>query len=512
MPSPNGKVYLVGAGPGDPGLITLRGAECLSEADVVLYDYLASPHLLTHTATGAELVCLGRHGHGRLMPQAEINERMIAEAHAGRTVVRLKGGDPSTFARLAEELAALESAGIAYEIVPGITAAQAASSHTGIPLTSRDKASCVAFVTGQECHGKQEDEALNFAALAEFPGTLVIYMGLTTAPSWSRTLIEHGKSANTPVAIVRRCTLADQETHFTTLGNVDELLGPGKMRPPAVVIIGDVARRRDVANWFTTRPLFGRTVLVTRPEHQADAWATDLRRLGAEVLYQPAIEIMEPDDWRPVDAAIERLAEFDWLVFSSSNGVHYFLRRLQELGHDLRALGGRRLAAIGPATVDALAEYYLQADVVPSEYRAEALAEALTPHAAGRKFFLARASRGRETLAEMLSAAGADVTQAVVYESRDVVSPNADIVESMAAGRIDWTTVTSSAIARSVVQLFGDALRNTRLVAISPLTGGVLSELGFAPSVVANEYTTTGIAVAILADAEARHEKSCEMT
>jgi uroporphyrinogen III methyltransferase/synthase len=478
--------------------LTLRGAECLRAADVVLYDYLAGPDLLDCTRPGAELVCLGRHGHthsthGRLLPQSEINERLVREARAGRTVVRLKGGDPSIFARLAEELAALEAAGIPYEVVPGVTAAQAASSHAGIPLTDRDDASCVAFITGQERCDKSSDEALDYAALAHFPGTLVFYMGLTSAPQWSRELIAHGKSAYTPVAIVRRCTFADQQTIFTTLGGVGEYLGPGKLRPPAVVIVGNVARERSLENWFTARPLFGQTVLVTRPAHQAESMRSQLRSLGADVLYQPAIEISAPTDWAPVDAVIHSLVDFDWLVFSSSNGVEYFFQRLLELGRDLRALSSCQLAAIGPATVDALQAYHLQADVCPAAYRAEALAAALAPHAKGKRFFLARASRGREVLADELTAAGGIVTQAVVYESRDVTQPTPEVSEALTAGHVDWTTVTSSAIARSLVNLFGDALRQTKLIAISPLTAEVLAELGHPATCVAEKYTVDGI-------------------
>lgn len=498
MPIASGKVYLVGAGPGDPGLLTLRGAECLREADIVLYDYLAGPELLHSTRPDAELVCLGRHGHGRLMPQSEINERMVREARAGKIVVRLKGGDPAIFARLVDELSALEAAGVAYEIVPGVTAAQAASSHAGIPLTTRDDSSCVAFVTGQERCDKASDEELDYAALAKFPGTLVFYMGLTTAPKWSHELMTHGKSAYTPVAIVRRCTFADQQTIFTTLGGVEEYLGPGKLRPPAVVIVGAVARARSLDNWFTSRPLFGQTVLVTRPAHQVDAMVAKLSALGADVLYQPAIEISEPADWGPVDAAIANLENFEWLVFSSSNGVDYFLRRLFALGHDLRAISSCKLAAIGPATVEALAAYHLKADVSPNAYRAEALAEALAPHARGKQFFLARASRGREVLAEMLTAAGGVVRQAVVYQSTDVATPNPEVVEALQAGTIDWTTVTSSAIARSLVNLFGDALRQTKLVAISPVTAEVLSELGYAPGAVAKSYTSEDVITAIV--------------
>jgi len=494
-----GKVYLVGAGPGDAGLLTLRGAECLRSADVILYDYLASAELLSLARSDAERICLGRHGHGRLMSQAEINEAMIRHAREGRAVVRLKGGDPAIFARLAEELDALDSAGVPYEIVPGVTAAQAASSHAGIPLTDRDEASCVAFITGQEQFDKSAANPLDYAALAKFPGTLVFYMGVTTAGSWSRLLIENGKSPDTPVAIVRHCSLPDQQSFFTTLRALNEVVRANNLRPPAVMIVGDVAEPRQLSNWFTSRPLFGRTVLVTRPEHQSEDLAAMLRSLGAHVLLQPAIEISPPSDWSAVDAAIGRLEDFDWLVFSSSNGVNHFLGRLLARGHDLRRLGNLRLAAIGPATVAALATFHLNADVQPDEYRAEALAEALAPHALGKKVLLLRASRGRETLAQMLSAAGAAVEQAVVYESRDVTEPNEVVARSLADEAIDYTTVTSSAIARSLVRLFGDDLQKTRLAAISPLTASVLAEQGFPSAIVAQTYTADGLVDAILA-------------
>jgi uroporphyrinogen III methyltransferase/synthase len=496
-----GKVVLLGAGPGDPGLLTLRGADCLRAADVVLYDYLASPELLSLARPDAERVCLGRHGHGRIMSQAEVNEAMIRHARAGRLVVRLKGGDPTIFARAGEELAALEKAGVPYEIVPGVTAAQAASSHAGIPLTNRDHASCVAFVTGQETGEKPSDEQLDYAALAHFPGTLVIYMGVTTAPEWSQALIANGKSPDTPVAIVRRCSFPDQQTIETTLGEVGAMLGRGgdKLRPPAVVIVGEVARGRNAASWFTSRPLFGRTILVTRPEEQTDDLVARLRELGAAVLSQPAIVIGEPSNWAPVDNAIERLAEFDWLVFSSTNGVEYFMRRLAARLHDIRQLAGVRLAAIGPATAETLARYHLVADLQPASHRAEDLAEALAPVVAGKRVLLARASRGRDVLAPRLAAAGANVEQIVVYESRDVANADEEVVAALSAGRIDWITVTSSAIARSLASLFGDLLHKSRLAAISPLTAATLREAGHEPAVVADNYTMDGLVAAILA-------------
>lgn len=502
----SGKVYLIGAGPGDPGLLTLRGAECLRSGDVVLYDYLAAPELLAHTKRGAELVCLGRHGfgHGRLMSQEETCAAMVHHAAAGRIVVRLKGGDPAIFARLAEEMAALEAANIPYEIVPGVTAASAASSHAGVPLTDRDEASCVAFVTGHERSDKKSDASLDYAALGNFPGTLVFYMGITTAPHWSQALIGGGKPAATPVAIVRRCSLPDQETIVTTLGELPELLQSQKIRPPAVIIVGAVARTRTADNWFNKRPLFGRTVLVTRPEHQADALSKRLTELGARVLCQPAIEIAPPADWAAVDSTIQRLDEFQWLAFSSANGVEHFLNRVLALGHDMRLLGHLKLAAIGPATEHALGKFHLHADLRPDTYRAEALAETLLPHVKGQRVLLLRASRGREVLAETLAADAAIVEQVVVYESTDILTPREEISAALVTGKIDFITVTSSAIARSLANMFGEALLSARLAAISPLTADTLAELGYPASAVADSFTGEGLVDAILATVDKR--------
>ena len=496
-----GRVYLVGAGPGDPGLMTLRGVECLGRADLVLYDYLVNPQILEHANRAAELVCLGRHGQGRIVPQEEINQRLVDEARAGRTVVRLKGGDPAIFARGAEEAETLAAAGVAFEVVPGITTALAAGSYAGIPITHRDLASGVALVTGQES-GEKQAMSLDFDALARFPGTLVIYMGVTTAPRWSAALVAAGKPADTPVAVVRRCSWADQTTIRCTLADIPDVLAQGKLRPPAIVIIGRVTELAETLSWFEARPLFGRPVLVTRPSDGARAMRDRLEELGARVLVEPAIEISDPPDWAPVDRAIAALDAYRWLVFSSANGVHYFLRRLIDTGHDMRALGGVRLAAIGPATATALASYHLKADLAPGEYRAEALAEALAPEVSGSRVLLARASRGREVLAESLTAAGAEVDQAVVYQSSDVTTPDEGVLEALQAGQIDWTTATSSAIARSLVNLYGDGLHKTHLVSISPLTTAVLRDLGHAPAAEAAQYTSDGVVDAILRDAK----------
>lgn len=503
MPTPpTGRVYLVGAGPGDPELLTLAGARRLREADVVLYDYLANDALLRHASPAAESVCLGRHGAGKLWTQDEINARMIAEARAGRTVVRLKGGDPSVFGRIAEEIAALTSAGVQFEIVPGVTTAVAAGAYAGVTITDRDHASCVALVTGHDRSDDDPSGTADFAKLAAFPGTLVVYMGVTNAPEWSRRLMEAGKPPETPVTIVRRCSLPDQQTVHGTLGELPTILAPKKMRPPLVVVIGDVAGADDEANWFTRRPLFGKTVVNTRPAGQGGAMTQRLEDLGARVIEHPVIEITRPDDLAPLDGAIDRLAEYAWVVFSSRNGVDALLERMHERGRDARSFGAAKLAAIGPATAESLGAWRLCADLVPDEYRAEALAERLSGEAAGKKVLLIRASRGREVLAETLRDAGAEVDQIVAYVSRDVTTADPGVAEEIAAGRIDWITATSSAIARASAKLFREAIGAStnppRFAAISPLTAAALEETGCGASAIATEYTADGLIDALL--------------
>lgn len=499
--STSGKVYLVGAGPGDPQLITLRGARCLARADVVLYDYLANSMLLQHAPAAAEAICLGKHGGSRIWSQDEINDYMIQAARQGKTVVRLKGGDPVIFGRLAEEVDALAENEIPFEIVPGITTALAAGSYAGIPITHRDYASAVALITGHETDDKGEP-AIDYDALARFPGTLVIYMGVTTAKTWTDALLSAGKSPHAPAAIIRHCSRPDQLTIHCTLGEVaGQLAPPSKIRPPVIVVIGEVARVAPTFSWFDKRPLFGQTVLVTRPEQQAGVLHDCLAELGANVLIQPAIEISPPADWTPVDHALSQLAQFDWLVFSSANGVEFFFQRLLHHGHDLRSVGHVKLAAIGPKTAEALFAYHLTADVQPAEFRAEALAGELINQAAGKRFLYPHASRGRVVLQQELIAAGAAVEEIVVYHSTDVTRADDTVSRQLRGGEIEWITVTSSAIARSLVNLFGDDLRKSKLASISPVTSEAIRAAGYEPSVEAKEYTMEGIVAAILAGA-----------
>ncbi len=494
-----GHVYLVGAGPGDPSLITMRGYACLRQAEVVLYDALVNPQILEHCREHTELISLGRHGRGAIVPQDEINRLMISHARAGKKVVRLKGGDPSIFARIGEETEALEDAQIGYSIVPGITASLAAGSYAGIPLTHRVLSSAVALVTGHEAWDK-ETEPLDYGQLANFPGTLVFYMGVTTVRTWSRGLIAGGKSPQTPVALVRRCSWPNQLVYRCTLAEVEDVLDQkkttDKIRPPVIAIVGEVAAEEIGVTRSFDRPLAGVRVMVTRPRDLADPFCFDLEQLGAELVVQPAIEIAPVDDFTEIDRTLGELDQYDWLVFSSSNGVQHLLSRLLEQGHDMRALASVRLAVVGPGTAKALAEFHLRADLQPDEHRGEALAEALVA-AKGDRYLLARASRGRDVMAKRLTEAGGEVREIVVYQSRDVEQPREHVAQRLAAGEIDWVTVTSSAIARSLVAMFGEDLRKTQLASISPITSETLRELGHPPTVEANVHTTQGLGEAI---------------
>jgi len=496
-----GIVYLVGAGPGAPDLLTLRGAQCLRKAECVIYDYLVNPSILGHAPPAAERICLGQHGRSRIWPPSEVNQLVISKARQGLTVVRLKGGDPIVFGHGAEELQALVEANIPFEVVPGISAGLAAGAYAGIPLTHRETSSAVALVTGQEDHDKTSS-SLDYAMLGRFPGTLVFYMGVTTAEQWSLRLIEGGLDPQTPVAIIRRCSHPDQTIIECRLDEVAQRVeGPPKLRPPAIFVVGKVVSLAGHLNWFSHRLLFGQTILVARPAAQSQELIEPLERLGARVLNQPAITIGPPADWQPVDDAIRELPSYAWIVFSSSNGVDWFMNRLRDRGFDARQLGRSSIAAIGPGTAAALESYGLRADCVPNEYRAEALAEALQDQVAGKQVLLVRASRGRELLGDTLAQAGALVRSVVAYSSIDVEAADEEIAALMRSGKVDWTVVTSSSIAQALARFFGESLLKTRIVSISPVTSATLAELGFPATVESQVHTMQGIVDAIQRDA-----------
>lgn len=501
-----GRVSLVGAGPGNVGLLTLRGAELLGRCDVVLYDGLSNVELLTHAPT-AEHVCVGKHGKTRLWTQPEIIDEMLRHALDGKHVVRLKGGDPAIFARTSEEVDAIRTAGISFEVVPGITAALAAGSYTGIPITHRGLASAVALVTGHEEPGKAESD-LDWEALAKFPGTLVVYMGVTTAKTWTAQLIQGGKSADTPAAIIRRCSLPDQQVVHCSLGEVADRLSPAsRIRPPVITIVGEVARLAESMTWFDQRPLFGQTVLVTRPVHQGDDLSNRLRDLGANVLVQPAIEIAPLDDFTAMDKSIASLGSYDTLVFCSRNGVTSFLDRVLQMGKDMRCLGHLCLAAVGSQTADALKEYRLVADLIPADHCGDSLAKDLDRGEAKRRCLVVRASRGSDEWIGELVARGHDIDQVIAYQNRDTARFDDTIVQLAVDQHIDWVTLTSSASVRSVYRVMGQQMKQMRIATLGPATTRTVEELGLCVDVQANPSTIESLVAAI-----ASHDSAVSMT
>src|SRR5262245_46367071 len=435
------KVALVGAGPGHPGLLTLRAVECLRCADLVLYDRLVPVELLEHAPASAKRMCVEEVPTPHPERYPLIHQSMIDAARQGLRVVRLKGGDPFVFGRGAEEAEALRAAGIDYEIVPGVTAALGATACAGIPVTHRRHSSAVALITGHEQPGKPGSR-LDWPALAAFPGTLVFYMAVGRLESIAGSLLHNGKPAETPAAVIERGSTARQRTIRATLATLVEVVRREQVQAPALVVLGEVVPLRDELQWFENRPLFGKRVLVTRPRHLAGEMVAALADLGAEAVVLPVVEIADPDDWGPVDAALARLGDYHWLAFTSANGVKAFLDRLLARGRDLRALGGLKLAAIGPATAEALKAYHLSADVVPAEFNSEGLVAALRPRVAGQRVLLARADRGLELLREELGKIAA-VEQIAVYSQRDAELPAGDVLARLNAGEIEYVTLTS---------------------------------------------------------------------
>ena len=496
-----GSVHLVGAGPGDPGLITVRAVQCLLEADLVLYDYLANPTLVDHCPEETELIRLGRHDKGgRSMTPEEIVAAMVKAALEGRNVVRLKGGDPSIFARGGDESDACRANGIPFEIVPGITSGLAIAAYAEIPLTHFEDASAVALVTGHERDDKEDkgESHLDYEALAAFPGTLVFYMGVKFAGRWSGALMEHGRSPDTPVAVVQWCSRARQQTVKCTLGTVEQVIGEKGLRPPSLFVVGKVVDHAPTISWFQERPLFGTTVLVAGSKRTSAKLRDKLAALGSEVFAQPAIRVAEPVDWSSVDAALDSLDQYDWLVFTSGNGVDGLLNRVFSRGGDVRSLAPVKIAALGKGTAERLGHYHLQADLAPEKVDATALAKSLMEESASGAVLLARATGDRPVLAEELEEVGAAVDQIPVYRTVDIDEPNQDVADALKAGEVAWVTITSGPTARSLVRLYGELLRTAKIVSISPLTSATLRELGYEPNVEATPHTVDGMVQALL--------------
>lgn len=510
MSQGRGVVYLVGAGPGDPGLLTRRGAEALARADVVVYDHLASTRLLELAPPSAHRICAGKSSGHCTLDQDQINALLLEHAGAGRVVVRLKGGDPLVFGRGAEEAEHLARHQIRFEVVPGVTAGVGVTAYAGIPVTHRELSSAVAFVTG---HGDPEAEderrtartaatRLDWPALARFPGTLVVYMGVTHLDAICRTLIKAGKDGNTPAAVIESGTLAGQRVFEGTLESIAAEARSQGVHPPALLVVGSVVERRPALSWYESLPLFGQRIVVTRPIEEAGRSAAVLEWLGAEVLVASTVQIRHIPDPVPLDQAIERLADYQWLVFTSANGVRFFLERLFALGRDLRALGHLRLAAIGPGTAQALSAFHLRADLVPESFRSESLAAALAARAVGQRILLARADRGRALLRDELAKV-AEVDQVAVYQNVDVEALPEQVLERVSSGTVDWITLTSSAIAARWHALLPEAARSRvggeiRLASLSPVTSGTVARLGWEVAVEASVHTWEGLVEALV--------------
>ena len=488
-----GKVYLIGAGPGDPGLITVKGLRCLQQADVVVYDRLVDKRLLSNAKEGAKLVFVGKGPSERFMEQEEINRYLVDQAKESKVVARLKGGDPFVFGRGGEEAQAL--AGIPFEVVPGVTSAIAAPAYAGIPLTHRRIASSFTVVSGNEDPSKGET-AVRWDMLANSGGTLVVLMAWGVLNKLTDTLINEGMKPSTPVALIRWGTEPYQQTVTGTLEDIVQWGEEAGISPPVVAVIGPVVDLRSELRWFDNRPLFGKRVLVTRSRTQASVLSEMLAEEGAEPVEIPTIQCLPPDDYSLVDRAISSLSRYGWVIFTSANGVEAVFGRLRVLGLDSRAFSGTKVGAIGPATASALTGYGIDADFVPSEYVSEAIVESMGDlDLKGVPVLLPRADIGRDTLAEGLSGLGAQVEQLSVYRTVMPEDSREKAVELLRGG-IDLVTFTSSSTVLNLLNMLnGDRslLTGPLIACIGPITAKTAEDMGLRVDIVAQEYTIGGL-------------------
>ncbi|MDX6652248.1 MAG: uroporphyrinogen methyltransferase / synthase [Solirubrobacterales bacterium] len=494
-----GVAYLVGAGPGDPGLVTRRALELIATADVILHDRLIPAGILDSARSGAELVYVGKRPGNPSMPQAEIERLLVEHARAGRSVVRLKGGDPFVFGRGGEEAEALVDAGIPFEVVPGVTAGVAAPAYAGIPVTHRDDASAVAFVTGHEDPAKGAS-ALDWEALARFPGTLVFYMGLKQLPEIAARLIDAGRPAGEPAAVIERGTTDSQRAVSARLATIAAEVAAAGIEPPALTVVGPVAARREQLGWLERRPLHGRRVIVTRARAQASGLAARLRELGALVVELPAIRIEPLIGSAEVGSAVAGIEAYDLICLTSANAVELLFEALAAAGRDARALAGAKLAAIGPATAAALERHGVIADVVPDSAVAEALAIALGElELEGRRALVARAAQAREVIPDALRDRGAAVDVIALYETRTEAP---DAAALAAAEDADYVTFTASSTVRNLLDAFGGRLpAKAKVVSIGPITSASARDAGLEVAVEAARHDVDGLIEALLADA-----------
>jgi uroporphyrinogen III methyltransferase/synthase len=498
-----GYVYLVGAGPGDPGLITVKGRECIALADVIIYDYLANENLLQLAAPGTELIYAGKVGGAHNREQSQINDLLVAKAREGHVVTRLKGGDPFVFGRGGEECEALLAAGISFEVVPGVTAGIGAAAYAGIPLTHRDYTTSVAFVTGHEHPGKEVSE-IDWERLSLGSGTIVFYMGMKNLPLIASHLVAHGRSPETPVALVRLGTRPDQEVLTGNLADIADKARKAGFKAPAITVVGDVVRLREKLRWFDNRSLFGKGIMVTRATDQAGEFSALLARSGAHVYECPTIEIVPPESFTELDATIAKLAGFDWLVFTSANAVRCFFGRLADRGLDSRAICSCKVCAVGPKTAAALAPHGIKPDMVPGDYKGEGVVEAFGKLGiAGKKVLFPRADRARNVIPIGLGQLGVEVTDPVAY--RNIVPGDLPpaILQALEGRRIDCITFTSSSTAENLAAMIGEnrllhLLEGVTVASIGPITSKTCRDLGLDVQIEPKEYTIEALTAAIV--------------
>ncbi|MCU0554297.1 MAG: uroporphyrinogen-III C-methyltransferase [Syntrophales bacterium] len=494
-----GKVYIIGAGPGDPGLITLRGAECIEQADVVVYDYLANEEFLRRARKDARLIYVGKKGGDHTLPQGEINRILADEALKGLTVARLKGGDPFIFGRGGEEAEVLHEAGIPFEVVPGVTSAIAVPAFAGIPLTHRGYTSTVAFVTGHEDPTKEKSD-IDWAALAGI-GTLVFLMGVKNLANIARNLVEGGKAPETPAALIRWGTTPGQQTLTGTLADIAARAKKQAFKPPSILVVGEVVALRPKLDWFEARPLFGKGIVVTRPEEQAGEFARLLAAEGAQAILFPTIRIAPPASWDGVDRALDGLDGYDWIVFTSANGVKHFFARLRDRGGDIRDLKGVRICTIGPATAAAVGAMGIRVDLVPDEYISEGVVRAFEAvDLKGRRVLLPRAAEARDVIPEGLAKKGAAVDIVTAYRTVRSKSRKEELQALLDAGRVDVVTFTSPSTVVNFRKIMGNERlpEKVRIACIGPVTAAAAKKQGYAVDVYQETFTIPGMVKALI--------------
>ncbi|NLA40581.1 MAG: uroporphyrinogen-III C-methyltransferase [Smithella sp.] len=489
------KVYIIGAGPGDPSLITLKAVKALKLADVVVYDNLVNEELLQYTPGHARRIYAGKQGGDHTLTQDKINDLLVREALDGRTVARLKGGDPFIFGRGGEEAEELAARGIPFEVIPGVTSAIAAPAYAGIPLTHRGLTSTVAFVTGHEDPTKEKSD-IDWQALAGI-GTLVFLMGVKNLGQITDALISRGKSPETPAALIRRGTLPEQQTLTGTLANIEELARANRFKPPAVLVVGPVVELRDTLGWFDARPLFGRGIVITRPQRQADDLAKLLAAEGARPIAFPTIAIEPPSDWSELDAALAELESYQWLIFTSANGVRFFFERMQQKSGDVRDLKGVKICCIGPATARQLEDRGIRVDLVPQEFIAEGILKSFAAmDIRSQKILIPRAAKARDILPRTLQEQGARVTVATAYRTVNSGRKKEELARRLAAGEVDVITFTSSSTVTNFVDIMGKDFilpPSVSVACIGPVTAGTAAKAGFKIDILQREYTMEGL-------------------